>query len=123
MPFAGPAAERLVRFCTLTWQRSAMSRNYSADWLALVHDSYWLWAESLMVIGVRTTDMLMRAPGHEREAVRMVAEKLRANAELTAEVATAGALTPEKAAHKVVKHYRKKVTANRKRLARRKPRT
>lgn len=94
-------------------------RNPASDWLTLAHDSYWLWAESLMVIGMRTTDILMRAPGHEREAVRMVTEKVRANALPAAQLATAGALAPEKIAHKAVKHYRKRVTANRKRLGRR----
>ncbi|HKT84836.1 MAG TPA: hypothetical protein VJQ77_01985 [Novosphingobium sp.] len=97
-----------------------MPRNSSADWLHLAHDSYWLWAESLMVIGMRTTDMLLRRPGHEREAIRMVTEKLRANAELAAQLATASALASEQVAHRAVKHYRKRVTANRRRLARRK---
>lgn len=94
------------------------SANPGTDWLALAHDSYWLWAESMMVIGMRTTNMLMRAPGYEREAVRMVTEKVRANTLLAAQLATAGALAPEKIAHKAVKHYAKRVSANRKRLAR-----
>lgn len=65
-------------------------RQPAADWLALAHDSYWLWAESLMVIGTRTTDMLLRRPGCEREAVRMVTEKIHANTLLAAQLATAG---------------------------------
>lgn len=99
-----------------------MPRKRSTDWLALAHDSYWLWAESMVVMGMRTTDMLLRRPGHEREAVRMVTEKLRAHAELGALLAAAGPLAPEQAAHKAVKHYAKQVTANRKRLGRRKAR-
>ena len=95
-----------------------MSRNPAAPWLSLAHDSYWLWAESLMVMGMRTTDILLCAPGHEREAVRMVTEKLQASAELAMDQASAGVLTPEKAAHKAVKHYRKRVSANRRRLGR-----
>lgn len=101
-----------------------MTRNATvtspADWMKLASDSYWLWAESMMVIGMRTTGMLTRRPGHEREAVRMVAEKLRANAELAAQLTTLGTLAPEQAAQKVVTHYGKRVTANRKRLSRRK---
>ena len=97
-----------------------MPRNTSTDWLALAQDSYWLWAESMMVIGMRTTDILLHRPGHEREAVRMVTEKLRANAELATRLATAGALAPEQAMHKAVKHYGRRVTANRRRLGRRK---
>lgn len=92
----------------------------AADWMALAQDSYWLWAEAMMVIGMRTTDMLTRRPGHEREAVRMVTEKLRANTELAAKLAAAGALAPEQALHTAVKHYGTRVSANRKRLARRK---
>ena len=90
----------------------------AGDWMKLANDSYWLWAESMMVIGMRTTGMLTGRRGHEREAVRMVAEKLRANAELGAQMATFGALSPEQAAQKIVTHYGKRVTANRKRLSR-----
>lgn len=96
-----------------------MPRNDPFDWVALANDSYWLWAESMMVMGMRTTDMLLQRPGHEREAVRMVAEKLRANGELAAKLAAGGVLAPEMALHKAVKHYGKRVTANRKRLGRR----
>lgn len=95
------------------------SHTAAGDWMKLAADSYWLWAEAMMVIGMRTTGMLTRRPGHEREAVRMVSEKLRANAELAGQLAMLGTLEPEKAAQRVVTHYGKRVTANRKRLSRR----
>lgn len=97
-----------------------MARNSAADWLTLANDSYWLWAEAVMVMGMRTSDILLRRPGHEREAVRMFTEKVRAHSELATSLAAAGPTAPEKAMHKAVKHYAKRVTANRKRLARRK---
>jgi hypothetical protein len=98
-----------------------MSRNANGDWIKLAHDSYWLWAESMMVMGMRTTDM-MTGRGSNRENVLMVTEKLQANAELAIKLATGGLTTPEKTAHKAVRHYRKRVTANRRRLSRQKTR-
>ncbi|WP_334184352.1 hypothetical protein [Novosphingobium sp.] len=98
-----------------------MSRNANGDWIKLAHDSYWLWAESMMVMGMRTTDM-MTGRGSNRENVLMVTEKLQANAELAIKLATGGLTSPEKTAHKAVRHYRKRVTANRRRLSRQKTR-
>jgi hypothetical protein len=95
-----------------------MPRTPTADWFRLAHDSYWLWADSMMVIGLRTTDM-MTGRGSDRENRLMVSEKLKAGAELAAMIATGGLAAPEKTAQKAVTHYRKRVTANRKRLSRR----
>lgn len=92
-------------------------RNPTADWMKLAHDSYWLWAESLMVMGMRTGDM-MSSRGSERENALMVSEKVKAAAEVGMMIATAGLASPEKTAGKAVKHYRRKVSANRRRLAR-----
>jgi hypothetical protein len=81
----------------------------------LIHDSYWLWAESMMVMGMRTADM-MTGRGSDRENALMVSEKVKAAADLGMQIATGGRVSPQKA----VSHYRRKVTANRKRLARKK---
>lgn len=96
-----------------------MPRNPAADWLKLTHDSCWLWAESLMVIGMRTSDM-MTGRGSDRENRLMVAEKLKAGAEVAAMFPAMGFAAPERSAQKVVSHYRRKVSANRRRLARKK---
>ncbi|MBO9725248.1 MAG: hypothetical protein J7530_12790 [Novosphingobium sp.] len=96
-------------------------RNPADDWMKLAQDSYRLWADSMIVIGMRTTDM-MTGRGSNRENVLMVTEKLQANAELAIKLATGGLTSPEKTAHKAVRHYRKRVTANRRRLSRAKPR-
>ncbi|WP_313436629.1 hypothetical protein [Novosphingobium sp.] len=96
-----------------------MPRDTNGDWMKLAHDSYWLWAESMMVMGMRTTDM-MTGRGSNRENMLMVTEKLQANAELAMKLATGGLTSPEQTAHKAVRHYRKRVTANRRRLSRKK---
>lgn len=96
-----------------------MTRNSAIDWMALASDSYWLWLESAMVIGMRTADQLTQRPGYQREAVRMVSEKVRASADIAAALAASGPITGPEAVHRVVKHYGKRVSANRRRLARR----
>lgn len=96
-----------------------MRRNPTTDWMKLAHDSYWLWAESMMVIGMRTTDM-MTGRGSDRENRLMVSEKVKAATDIGLKLATGGLASPEKSAQKAVSHYRRKVTANRKRLARKK---
>lgn len=82
--------------------------------MQLALDSYWLWAESCMVIGMRTAAIMTMRPGSNREAVRMVTEKLDATAELAVKLVGAG----DNALAISVAHYGKRVTANRKRLER-----
>ena len=96
-----------------------MARSSTTDWFKLANDSYWLWAESMMVMGMRTTDM-MTGKGSDRENRLMVSEKVKAGAEVAAMLATSSLTSPEKSAQKAISHYRRKVTANRKRLSRRK---
>lgn len=88
-----------------------------SDWMKLAHDGWWLWAESLAVMGLRTTDM-MTGRGSGRENALMVSEKVQAGAELAAKLATAGLVAPERSAQLALNHYRRKVRANRKRLTR-----
>ncbi|WP_395328011.1 hypothetical protein WBP06_12265 [Novosphingobium sp. BL-8H] len=91
-------------------------RNPTADWMKLATDSYLLWADSMMVIGMRASDM-MTGRGSSHENVRMVTEKVQANAELAAKLFWGGPTTPERAARKAVRHYSKRVRANRRRLS------
>ena len=95
-----------------------MRRDPAFEWLFVAHDAWWLWAESLMVISMRTSGALMGQPGTGREMQRMVAEKLRAAALLPVALSGAGSASPAETAHKAVRHYRKRVSANRRRLAR-----
>ncbi|PNU02414.1 hypothetical protein [Novosphingobium guangzhouense] len=90
-------------------------RNPTENWMKLAHDSYWLWAESLMVMGMRTADM-MTGRGSDRENALMVSEKVSAAAAVGMMLATGGASPGT--ARKAVRHYRRKVSANRKRLSR-----
>ncbi len=88
------------------------------EWMSIALDSWYLGLEASTVIGLRTMKMMTLEPGFEAEAVRMVSEKASAGAELAIQLAFAGpALTPASAARKTVRHYRKKVGANRKRLS------
>ncbi len=96
-----------------------MKRNSPADMMKLAHDSYWLWAESLMVMGMRTTDM-MTGRGSDKENALMVSEKVKAASEVGAMLAAAGFAGSTQGAQRAVTHYRRKVSANRKRLARKK---
>ncbi|EIZ78233.1 hypothetical protein WSK_3208 [Novosphingobium sp. Rr 2-17] len=97
-----------------------MLRNPTADWMKLAHDGYALWAESMMVVGMRTTDM-MTGKGSADENLLMVTEKMQASAELAVMLATGALTSPQQNAHKAVRHYRKRVRANRKRLSRTRP--
>ena len=66
--------------------------------------------ESQQVIAMRLTKIAMGGPGASHEAERMVSEKTSAAMEAGLHLASGGA------PHKVVKSYRRKVTANRDRL-------
>ncbi|MFV0644024.1 MAG: hypothetical protein ACK5NN_05910 [Sphingomonadaceae bacterium] len=88
-----------------------------AAWQNLAWDSYALWIESGAVIWLRSLELAAGGPEAEREAVRMVKEKLVANWELGNQLLLNGPVPPTQAAQRSVRHYRGKVRANRKRLA------
>lgn len=68
--------------------------------------------ESNRVIGLRLAKLMQGGKGAHLEAVRMVSEKIQAAAKAGASL-MAGATSDE-----IVRQYRKRVTANAKRLAR-----
>lgn len=74
--------------------------------------------EAQQVIALRLTKMAMGGPGVDREARLMVSEKMETMAE-SGRVMTMAALggTHDMGAEKVMKLYRSKVRANRKRLS------
>jgi hypothetical protein len=80
------------------------------QWLKLTMDASMLAMESQQVIGLRLMKLALGGSAASREANRMVTEKVVAFGEAAAKVAT-GATT-----HAVVKGYRRKVRANRRRL-------
>ena len=92
------------------------SRN---PWLRLGWDAWMLGAESASVVGLRTLKIAQGGAAAEVEARRMVSEKVDAAQALGA-MALTGALgfTAPSVAAKTLKHYRRKVRANRRRLSR-----
>ena len=87
-------------------------------WLRLGFDAWSLGAESSAVIGLRLMKMAAGGPAADAEAALMVSEKIKAGLALKA-MAMTGRLgaTPHRAAATAVAHYRRKVRANRRRLA------
>ena len=80
-------------------------------WMKLALDTSLLALESQQVIGLRVLKLALGGDAATREANRMVAEKATTFAEAATKVATG------KTTRSVVKGYRKKVRANRRRLA------
>ncbi len=94
----------------------------AADPFAMAGLAYEWWQlgfESWQVVGMRSWRMMQGGAAARDESVRMVSEKLQANMELgLAAMAGEGGVTPEAQARKAIRHYQKRVTANRKRLSR-----
>lgn len=86
-------------------------------WASAGFDAWALGMEASAVIGLRT--MKMAAGGYDaaEEAQLMVSEKMQAAIELQTALVTGGlGSDPLAGTRKVLKHYRRKVKANRKRL-------
>jgi len=79
-------------------------------WVKLALDTSLLAFECQLVIGLRLMKLTLGGPAASREANRMVAEKLTAFEEAAVKVATGGTT------RSVIKGYRRKVRANRRRL-------
>jgi hypothetical protein len=94
-----------------------MSRRRN-PWIALGFDSWALGLEASTVIGLRALKLAAGGFVGAVESERMVREKVEAVARLQT-MALAGdlGLSPLGAARKAVTHYRRKVRANRRRLA------
>jgi hypothetical protein len=87
-------------------------------WLRIGMDAWSLGLEASSVIGLRTMKLAAGGAAADAESRRMVTEKIDAGWELQAK-ALSGALgfsAPSMAA-KTLSHYRRKVRANRRRLA------
>jgi len=89
------------------------------QWAGVGASAWSLAIEASSVIALRTLKIARGGPEGAAEAERMVREKVEAAAELQ-RLAFTGALgvSAAGASAKVVRHYRRKVTANRKRLMR-----
>ena len=89
-----------------------------AGWFGASMDAWALGVEASTVIGLRGARMAMGGTPAEDEAHRMVSEKMQSAFELQMAMMTGqlGA-TPLAGTRKVIRHYRRKVKANRKRLS------
>ena len=94
-----------------------MKRRRRNPWFGIGMDAWRLGLEASAVIGLRTLKMAQGGAAAEAEAKRMVREKVRAAADLQVKAITGGlGATPASASARAVAHYRRKVSANRKRL-------
>ena len=86
-------------------------------WTAVAFDCWSLAVESSAVIGLRTMKLAMGGSAADAESRRMVSEKLSAGLQLQSRALTGGlGLTPDRAAAITLKHYRRRVRANQRRL-------
>ncbi len=94
-----------------------MTRATATNAYALGMEMWLLGMESALVIGLRTIKLAAGGAAADRESRRMVAEKISAAAELPLVLAASGITSPEALTRSAVRHYSKKVHANRKRLS------
>ncbi len=92
-------------------------RRRPTPWLTLSMNAWSLGAEASAVIGLRALKMAAGGAAAQAEAQRMVSEKLESAVALQT-MAMTGRLgvTPQAAAARTMAHYRRKVSANRRRL-------
>lgn len=91
-----------------------------ADWIGLGFDTWLLALEATQVVWLRSWVILLGGARADREARRMVEEKVAAQAAFGWLVATGAAgREPETVGRAAVRHYRKRVRNNARRLARR----
>lgn len=88
-------------------------------WMQLGLDTWALGVEAASVMGLRGAKLAVGGPAAGSESVRMIAEKVEA-AHALGQMAMTGRLgaSVPGALNKAVKHYRRKVRANRRRLTR-----
>lgn len=94
-----------------------MTRSTYAGWASAGFDAWALGIEAAAVMGLRTAKIAGGGDLDGREAQLMVAEKLQSSFELGMAMVTGGlGLTPLQGSRAVLRHYKGKVSANRRRL-------
>ena len=101
-------------------ERNLLRTEDALEWMEVATEAAVLGFESAAVMGLRMAGAVRGGRKAEREAWRMYSEKVVALAELQT-MFLSGALgaTSSSAAKSTLKHYRRKVSANRRRLTRR----
>jgi hypothetical protein len=97
-------------------RRKPSSSADTAAWSRLAAEASLLWADAGTVMMLRGWRMMAGGPAAQREAERMVAEKVEAAFEFAGAFASGRIATPEAAARRAVSVYGKRVRANRTRL-------
>ncbi len=93
------------------------ARSPYAGWMGAGLDMWLLGMDSAAVMGLRTAKILSGGDSDGRETQRMVAEKMSSVFELQMAMMTGGlGTTPLAGSKAVLRHYKRKVAANRKRL-------
>lgn len=88
------------------------------DWPMVAFDSWMLAGESAWVISLRCARMAAGDADARHEAVTMVTEKVRAQADLATALATGSfGSEPSQVASRTIAYYSERVRANRKRLS------
>jgi hypothetical protein len=96
-----------------------MRRPRSNPWIGIGFDTWRLGAEAATVIGLRTLRIAQGGEAGRAEAERMVREKVDAAVALQTMALSGGlGVGPASGSARVVAHYRRKVSANRRRLMR-----
>ena len=94
-----------------------MARNNALEWMEIAVDAMILAVESAGVIGLRAVAASRGGQSATDETKRMIAEKYLALAELQAQFLVGSrVVSPTAAAKRSIRHYRRKVSANRRRL-------
>ena len=95
-----------------------MKRSRANPWLGIGWDAWRLSLEAGTVIGLRTLKLAQGGAAGQAEAERMVREKMQAGLDLQALALTGGlGATPASASARTLALYRRRVNANRRRLA------
>ena len=91
---------------------------YRNPWLRIGFDAWLLGLEASFTMGLRALKMMSGGIAAQAEARRMISEKAEAGLDLQAKALTGRlGMTAPSAAAKTLTHYRRKVRANRRRLA------
>ena len=90
-----------------------MKRSTYSSWMQAGFDAWALGLESSTVIGLRMAKLAAGGEAASAEAALMVSEKVQASQEIAL---GAFGLTPLAGTQKTLRHYRRKVAANRRRL-------
>ena len=96
-----------------------MTRARANPWIGIGFDAWRLGCEASAVIGLRSLVLAQGGAQAQAEAARMISEKVAAGASLQAK-AISGALgaSPASMSARTLAHYRRRVSANRRRLSR-----